>query len=139
MKILHKLLIVVYFGIFTLFLKGCSDFFGNPALPELEYGNFDFKDTLDLVDSIQFGEKIQDSIAIVFYNECYSNPYFQIKNINEFTIEFRLYYNLTSQNCKGHPIIKSKTSFDFTPSKKGNYTLLIRDRLYTFQKKLVVY
>lgn len=133
----HKNLYLSLFGFLTCTLFGCSEFpFKN--LPVLQTGNFDFKDTIDFVDTIKFGEKIQDSVSIVYYNECYRNCYFEEKKIEEYKYEFKLLYGLTTENCSGNPIIKSKIAFEFKPNTKGRFTLLLRDRNYTFTKILYV-
>lgn len=134
MKLFYFILLLISI---TIVLSGC------PTIPPLglpleQIGTINKEDSLMFIEKIPSGTNLQDSISILYYDECYGKSFFKVTKIDEFTFKFTLIDKLLTEVCFNSSIIYSKVLFSFTPSKKGVYNLQIEDKFQTVFKTLLV-
>lgn len=133
---MKTLFFILYVAIAALFY-GCEDT-NNSDIPSEQRGDIIETDFANFRDTISLGQSLSDSIAILYYDTCNERSYFKVIKVTEFEYNFELWDVRERIGGCLLPLIRSKAYFNFTPNKKGKYTLRLIDARETVTKTLIV-
>lgn len=122
---------------FAVLSIGCEDA-NHSDIPSESRGDIIETDFANFRDTISLGQSLSDSIAILYYDTCNERSYFKVIKVTEFEYNFELWDVRERKGSCLLPLIRSKAYFNFTPNKKGKYTLRLIDARETITKTLVV-
>lgn len=114
----------------SLLLFSCEQSVENESIPSLYDKTILYNpDLISFDTSIELGQSINDSISIQYVSSCFIRSYFTVTVNNDFEYNFTLKSIIKDKTNETHkcyemPVI-SKAPFEFTPTKKGRYTMRI--------------
>lgn len=132
-----KTILFFFVSIVAVVTFGCENT-SNSDIPSERRWDITETQFANFRDTINLGQSLSDSIAILYYDTCNERSYFKVIKVTEFEYNFELWDVRERKGSCLLPLIHSKAYFNFTPTQKGTYTLHLKDIRETISKTFVV-